>query len=107
MSDSYDHTPKACELLYWHVAPDTHGYTHPLGGVGAWVAKRDGRWVGVDSSTGAALTLTGLAGDWVPWRTVLNDTDAPLFHWFDGGFSNACFQNVDKHLVEGRGSDIA
>lgn len=45
--------------------------------------------------------------DWSPWNTYLERIHAPLYRWFVGAHSNACFQNVDKHLLERRGSEVA
>jgi len=44
---------------------------------------------------------------WVPWRTLLDAREAPYFRWFQGARTNACFNAVDRHLLDGRGADVA
>ncbi|PKG58747.1 propionyl-CoA synthetase [Shewanella sp. Choline-02u-19] len=46
--------------------------------------------------------------DWIsPWDKVLDDSEAPFYHWFKGGKMNTCFNAVDRHVIAGRGSQIA
>ena len=38
---------------------------------------------------------------------VLDDSDAPFYEWFVGGKLNACYNCVDRHVVNGRGDELA
>ena len=42
-----------------------------------------------------------------PWTKDLDATDAPFYRWFVGGLTNAAFNEVDRHVLAGRGSSIA
>eukprot|EP00038_Savillea_parva_P019988 m.30066 g.30066 ORF g.30066 m.30066 type:complete len:1308 (+) comp4662_c0_seq1:287-4210(+) len=102
----FDHGDHASRLIYWHVT-DAKKAGLPAGTSSAWVKRSaDGVWRGVDAATSAPIECHPSDG-WAPWDEVLDDSAAPLYHWFAGGTTNSCFQNVDKHLVEGRGSEIA
>ena len=41
------------------------------------------------------------------WDTVLDDSDAPFFKWFDGSRTNLSYNCLDRHIDEGRGEKIA
>ena len=41
------------------------------------------------------------------WDTVLDDSDAPFFRWFDGSRTNLSYNCLDRHIDEGRGEKIA
>ncbi|WOT07018.1 propionyl-CoA synthetase [Shewanella youngdeokensis] len=46
--------------------------------------------------------------DWYSaWDQVLDDSEAPFYHWFKGGMMNTCFNAVDRHVLAGRGEQIA
>eukprot|EP00957_Ditylum_brightwellii_P027592 2086055-Ditylum_brightwellii.AAC.1 len=66
---------------------------HPKTGIAAETTKSDD-----DKNT---------ATEWVPWKTLLDNSEAPYFRWFVNAKTNACFNAVDRHLLEGRGSDVA
>jgi acetyl-CoA synthetase len=34
-----------------------------------------------------------------PWETVLDDSQAPFFRWFDGGTTNMAYNCIDRHLA--------
>lgn len=34
-----------------------------------------------------------------PWDSVLDETEAPFFRWFDGGLTNICYNAVDRHAT--------
>ncbi len=42
-----------------------------------------------------------------PWRTVLDDREAPFYRWFSGARLNTCFNCVDRHVLAGRGGQTA
>lgn len=64
-------------------------------------------WAGFSASDGAALSAEDLDADWRPWRIALDDSDAPFFRWFAGAETNACFNEVDRHVLAGRGEHTA
>ena len=41
------------------------------------------------------------------WDTVLDDSDAPFFRWFDGSCTNLSYNCLDRHIDAGRGDKIA
>ena len=48
------------------------------------------------------------AVDWYKtWDKVLDDSDAPFYHWFRGAELNTCYNAIDRHVVAGRGSQDA
>ena len=72
---------------------------------GAWLARgSDDNWVGWDSRGGNA-SLEG--GEWTPWSSILDQSAAPYYRWFTGGQTNACFNLVDRHLLQGRADKTA
>ncbi|MEM6709174.1 MAG: acetyl-coenzyme A synthetase N-terminal domain-containing protein, partial [Pseudomonadota bacterium] len=76
----------------------------------AWVSfdPDDQCWHGFDGQSGSALTDSQRPEPtWMPWSTALDVSDAPYFRWFDGGLTNACFNEVDRHVLAGRGSTPA
>ena len=38
---------------------------------------------------------------------VLDDSNAPFYHWFADGVLNTCFNTVDRHVRDGRGEQAA
>ncbi|MCX8070125.1 MAG: AMP-binding protein, partial [Thermodesulfovibrionales bacterium] len=46
--------------------------------------------------------------DWYKkWDSVLDDSNKPFFKWFKGGLLNTCYNALDRHVRQGRGSQIA
>lgn len=46
--------------------------------------------------------------DWVSsWEKVLDDSEAPFYHWFKGAKLNTCYNAVDRHVEAGRGAQVA
>ncbi len=46
--------------------------------------------------------------DWQqPWDTVLDDSDAPFYRWFEGGRLNASHNCLDRHVEAGNGDRVA
>ena len=41
------------------------------------------------------------------WDTVLDDSEAPFFKWFDGSRTNLSYNCLDRHILEGRGDKVA
>jgi acrylyl-CoA reductase (NADPH)/3-hydroxypropionyl-CoA dehydratase/3-hydroxypropionyl-CoA synthetase len=75
---------------------------------GAWLYFDDasGRWTGWDAKTAAAVSLD-LGASFEPWTTAFDASDAPHWKWFAGGRTNACFNEVDRHVLAGHGAEAA
>jgi acrylyl-CoA reductase (NADPH)/3-hydroxypropionyl-CoA dehydratase/3-hydroxypropionyl-CoA synthetase len=74
---------------------------------GAWLCRDgDGRWSGWDAQTGDALTAA-LPADFMPWTTAFDASEPPHWRWFVGGRTNACFSEVDRHVLSGHGDETA
>jgi propionyl-CoA synthetase len=41
------------------------------------------------------------------WDKVLDEVNKPLYRWFTGGEVNTCYNAVDRHVANGRGSQVA
>jgi acrylyl-CoA reductase (NADPH)/3-hydroxypropionyl-CoA dehydratase/3-hydroxypropionyl-CoA synthetase len=88
------HGDIAKEELHWY---------HPDEGV--WARLEDGEWAGFDGDGRPASLERDPAAD--PWETALDATDPPLYRWFVGGKTNACFNEVDRHVLAGHGDEVA
>jgi acrylyl-CoA reductase (NADPH)/3-hydroxypropionyl-CoA dehydratase/3-hydroxypropionyl-CoA synthetase len=85
-----------------------HWFVDQLGPHGAWISfdPAAGAWSGWDAAT-AAPVAPDLPPDFQPWARAFNDDAAPFFRWFDGGLTNAGFNEVDRHVLAGRGGEPA
>lgn len=92
------HGDAAKRSICWYIAD--------LGANGVWAYLSDDGWVGFDAASGA-LTDLNLALEFTPWETGFSADTAPYFRWFEGGVTNAGFNEVDRHVVEGHGSEAA
>lgn len=46
--------------------------------------------------------------DWdKPWDEVLDSSNPPFYRWFSGGMLNTCYNAVDRHVIAGRGDQVA
>jgi len=46
--------------------------------------------------------------DWItPPSQVLDDSRPPFYRWFRGGQLNTCYNAVDRHVIAGRGDQVA
>ena len=74
----------------------------------AWImwSDADECWLGLDADTGAAVAVD-LPPDYRPYTRAFNDDDAPFYRWFEGGLTNACFNEVDRHVMTGHGDETA
>ena len=71
---------------------------------GVWATLDDG-WTGfTDDCEPVELDREA---DHDPWETALDDSDPPLYRWFVGGQTNACFNEVDRHVLAGHGDESA
>ena len=63
----------------------------------AWAADPEAFWM---NATGAI--------DWVSAPThALNDSRAPFYEWFTDAAVNTCWNAVDRHVLAGRGGQVA
>ena len=93
------HGDIAARTMHWFVAD--------IGADGAWLCRgEDGRWSGWDAATGAALTAD-LPKAFRPWTTAFDGSEPPHWRWFVGGRTNACFSEVDRHVLSGHGDETA
>ncbi|MEE4380910.1 MAG: AMP-binding protein [Pseudomonadales bacterium] len=92
------HGAIAAAELHWH--DDEHG---------CWLRREpaDGPWRGYDARDGGTVEAAPREGSWTPWRRAFDDTDAPFYRWFVGARTNACFNEVDRHVLAGRGAHAA
>jgi len=74
----------------------------------AWVTYDESaaRWIGYDDATGTPV-VPDLPSDFSPWTQAFDDTEAPFYRWFVGAWTNACFNEVDRHVLAGHGEEIA
>ncbi len=73
----------------------------------AWLILDDsGKWAGYDAVTGEAVT-TAYKPTHRPWTRAFDDDEAPMYRWFTGARTNACFNEVDRHVLAGHGAEIA
>ncbi|MFC4439967.1 MULTISPECIES: AMP-binding protein [Natrialbaceae] len=63
-------------------------------------------WSGFDADTGAELEREYDASH-EPWDVAFDDSNPPLYEWFSGGRTNACFNEVDRHVLAGHGDETA
>ena len=91
------HGAIAARNLHWLVAL-------PAGA--AWLSFDGAGWSGWDAVTAAPVTAE-LPADFAPWDRAFNDDDAPHFRWFEGGRTNCCFNEVDRHVLSGHGDETA
>ena len=92
------HGDIAAETLHW--------FWPSIGRSGAWLTLAGGRWTGWDAATLAPLAAE-LPADARPWARAFNADDPPHWRWFEGGRTNACFNEVDRHVLAGHGEEAA
>ncbi|MEX1363588.1 MAG: AMP-binding protein, partial [Nannocystaceae bacterium] len=75
----------------------------------AWLRRhpQTGEWSGVLGEDGKPTAPGIRPADWRPWTQGFDDGDAPLFRWFVGARTNACFNELDRHVLGGRGQHPA
>lgn len=46
--------------------------------------------------------------DWDKMYTkVLDNSNEPFTKWYSGGYLNACYNCIDRHIIAGKGSKVA
>ncbi|QSW97621.1 AMP-binding protein [Haloterrigena alkaliphila] len=82
--------------LHWYV-PEEDGWISWEDDAGTWRGfDRDGERIEPDRTE-----------SFEPWNTAFDDSNAPLYEWFSGGLTNACFNEVDRHVLSGHGGEAA
>ncbi len=100
------HGAIAKQQIHWFVS-GTAGVVG-IGPAGAWLSFDQviSGWTGWDASSGAAVSVA-LGADFEPWTRAFNDDNPPHWKWFEGGLTNACFNEVDRHVLAGFGDETA
>ncbi|NNJ11809.1 AMP-binding protein [Chloroflexales bacterium ZM16-3] len=77
-------------------------------GLGAWIIWDEPRqvWAALDAGSGLPVAVP-YDNTHMPWRRALNDDSPPFYRWFEGGLTNACFNEVDRHVMLGFGDEVA
>ena len=44
---------------------------------------------------------------WKPWHALVDASEAPFVRWYCGGITNACFNECDRHVLQGHGAEVA
>jgi len=85
-----------------------HWFVPGVGPAGAWLHWDDtvNQWTGWQAGSGAPAAAD-LGDAFEPWQRAFNPDEAPHWRWFEGGFTNACFNEVDRHVLAGFGSEPA
>jgi acrylyl-CoA reductase (NADPH)/3-hydroxypropionyl-CoA dehydratase/3-hydroxypropionyl-CoA synthetase len=91
------HASIAKEAIHWYDAK-----------LAAWISwdAAAGTWMGFDYATGAPVTVAYPA-EYLPWQQTLDDSHPPFYRWFRGGLTNACFNEVDRHVLTGHAAEVA
>ncbi len=86
------HGDIASAELHWHDAAS-----------GLWLRRNPetDTWTGFDA-VGEPIS-SDRDGEWRPWDRAFDDSDAPFYRWYTGATTNACFNEVDRHVLSGRG----
>ncbi len=74
----------------------------------AWISWDDAsqRWSGFRADDGSPIDVPYTANH-TPWERAFNDDNPPFYGWFEGGLTNACFNEVDRHVLMGYGDEAA
>lgn len=105
-----DAASDAAETMWWWEQDADDGQ-----GGGVWRTRAEAVTPGAGVKTPANVATKigensvggGGASPWTPWSALLDTSEAPYFRWFVGARTNACFNAVDRHLLDGRGGDVA
>jgi len=93
------HGAIAKKILHWLV---------PHEGGQAWLSfdATSGHWTGFDHLTADPVSLD-LGAGFEPWTRAFNADEPPHWKWFEGGLTNAAFNEVDRHVLAGHGAEAA
>ncbi|WP_448581963.1 AMP-binding protein [Thermaurantiacus sp.] len=94
------HGTIAARLLHW--------FWPEVGTAGAWLTRDEemGRWTGWDAASLEPI-VADVPANAVPWQRAFNADEPPHFRWFEGGRTNACMNEVDRHVLAGFGAETA
>jgi acrylyl-CoA reductase (NADPH)/3-hydroxypropionyl-CoA dehydratase/3-hydroxypropionyl-CoA synthetase len=74
---------------------------------GAWITQAaDGRWAGIDARSARPVVVPH-GPDHEPWSRAFDDDEPPFYRWFVGARTNACLNEVDRHVALGHGDEVA
>jgi acrylyl-CoA reductase (NADPH) / 3-hydroxypropionyl-CoA dehydratase / 3-hydroxypropionyl-CoA synthetase len=84
---------------------ESHWYDPKLN---AWIRynQDEGQWMARSHETGKRVEIS-YPESHEPWAKAFDDSEAPFYRWFAGGLTNACFNEVDRHVLMGYGDDTA
>ena len=86
---------------------EIHWFEPSCGQNGGWIRRdEDGHWRGFDAASGAPIA-PGMPADYQPWPQALDDSAAPFYRWFGDALTNACFNEIDRHVLAGHGDEAA
>merc|ERR1712166_826855 len=69
-----------------------------------WISRTaEDRWQGWSASGAPVVTN----GPWIPWDRAFNGEAHPFVRWFEGGKTNAAFNEVDRHVLAGHADEVA
>jgi acrylyl-CoA reductase (NADPH)/3-hydroxypropionyl-CoA dehydratase/3-hydroxypropionyl-CoA synthetase len=94
------HGGLAKRLICWFLPDEGEG------GVWAHWDEAAGAWRGWDAKTAVPAALD-LPESFEPWVRAFSADAAPRFAWFEGGLTNAGFNEVDRHVLSGHGEEAA
>ncbi|MEO1251807.1 MAG: AMP-binding protein [Pseudomonadota bacterium] len=88
---------------------EIHWLNPSIGANGAWITwdADKATWRGYDAATGGKIDASHLDESFEPWTRALNDDAPPIWRWFEGGLTNSCFNEVDRHVLAGHGEEAA
>ena len=70
----------------------------------SWLTQNvESEWTGW-STTGTQLLTES---PWTPWKSMLDQSDAPYQRWYSGAATNAAFNEIDRHVMDGFGPAAA
>ncbi|MEO1648280.1 MAG: acetyl-coenzyme A synthetase N-terminal domain-containing protein, partial [Pseudomonadota bacterium] len=72
----------------------------------AFYDEAQGGWRGWSATDASPLSLD-LPESFDPWDRSFNDDTPPHWRWFEGGLTNAAFNEVDRHVLDGFGEEAA
>ncbi|MFC4541157.1 AMP-binding protein [Halosolutus amylolyticus] len=75
---------------------------------GEWLSWSDDEetWTGYEDGTGSSVERE-YAESHEPWDVAFDDSSPPQYEWFSGGLTNACFNEIDRHVLAGHGDETA
>jgi acrylyl-CoA reductase (NADPH)/3-hydroxypropionyl-CoA dehydratase/3-hydroxypropionyl-CoA synthetase len=85
---------------------EIHWYDQKLN---AWIRwnENEQEWMAHSYDTGEKLPSPAYGPEHEPWQKAFDDSEAPFYRWFSGGLTNACFNEVDRHVLMGYGDEVA